>query len=211
MKIAIINCVNSKHQTAMPAGDLYTSISFRAKKAFVEKAYDKWYIFSLKYGIISPDTIIEPYNISLALNNRNNFDCEKVDKVKLKQLCLEQLKDIEGEIHWHTPRNYYDIVSYSGYNVKQQVNQSLACEVYSNALNTFIDTNLTECLSIIQAPKPKNPEPHHNWIHLEYGEFYGRSYDLVRAFPNQGLDDADARKVGFGKNKTHKKWAIKRD
>jgi len=211
MKIAIINCVNSKHKVAMPAGDLYTSISFRAKKAFVEKAYDKWYIFSLKYGIISPDIIIEPYNISLALNNRNQFNCEKVDIIKLKQLCLEQLKNIQGEIHWHTPRNYYDIVSYSGYIVKQQVNQSLAYDVYSNALNMFINTNLTECLSIIQAPKPKNPEPYHNWIHPEYGEFYGRSYDLVRAFPNQGLDDADARKVGFGKNKTHKKWAIKRD
>ena len=154
MKIAVINCVNLKHQTAMPAGDLYTSISFKAKKTFVEKAYDKWYIFSLKYGIISPDTIIEPYNVSLSTTDRNKFNCEKVDKIKLKQLCLEQLKNIQGEIHWHTARKYYDIVSYSGYIVKQQVNQSLTCGVYKKALNAFIGNNLSECLDIIKTPKP---------------------------------------------------------
>ena len=79
MKIAIINCVNQKQQIATSAKDLYTSISFRAKRAFVEAKYDKWFIFSLKYGIIEPDTTIEPYNISLGLNNRNNFKCEVVD------------------------------------------------------------------------------------------------------------------------------------
>jgi hypothetical protein len=205
MKVAIINCVNQKHQTATLAKDLYTSISFRAKRAFVEAKYDKWFIFSLKYGIIEPNTIVEPYNISLGLNNRNNFKCEVVDVTALTELCKQQLKNISGDIDCHMPLNYYKMIK-QGKWIKQPTNQSLAFDRYTQAINLDLD----DALQLIQAPKPHNPEPYHNWIHPEYGEFYGRSYDLVHNYPELKLDEADARKVGFGKNKTHKGWAVKK-
>ena len=61
MKIAILNCVNKKHEIKQQAQDLYYGISWDAKSAFVKTRYDKWYILSAKYGLIEPTTIIEPY------------------------------------------------------------------------------------------------------------------------------------------------------
>ena len=212
MKIAIINCVNSKHSTAMPAGNLYTSISFRAKKAFVEKAYDKWYIFSLKYGIISPDTIIEPYNITLVKNNRNHqqefHNPNMVDVNTLSTIVYNQLQSINGELHYHTPKDYYNMVI-DGLYVKQQGNQSLTVKQYKEALNVCNGDNLDECLNIISKKYTPNPEQPQYWIHPEHNEFYGTSYQLVKQHSTLGLNDADARKVARGKNITHKGWKLK--
>ena len=204
MKIAIINCVNQKHQTAMSAGDLYTSISFKAKKAFVKAKYDKWYIFSLKYGIIEPNTTIEPYNVSLGVTNRNYFIDEAVNVIALTELCKQQLKNISGDIDCHMPLNYYKMIN-QGKWIKQPNNQALTCGRYTQAIKLDLD----DALQSIQAPKPHNPEPYHNWIHIEHGEFYGRSYDLVHNYPQLKLDEANARNVGFGNTKSIKGWKLK--
>jgi hypothetical protein len=212
MKIAIINCVNQKQQIAMAAGDLYTSISFKAKKAFVEKVYDKWYIFSLKYGIISPDTIIEPYNTTLVKNNRNHqqefHNPNMVNTDTLSKLVCNQLQFINGELHYHTPKDYYNMVT-DGLYVKQQGNQSLTVKQYKEALNLWNGNNLDECLQTISKKYTPNPEQLQYWVHPEQDEFYGTSYQLVKQYTHLGLNDADARKVARGKNKTHKGWKLK--
>ena len=205
MVIAIINCVSQKQSKACQAKDMYTSISFKAKQKFVNKHYDDYYIFSLKYGIIKPTDIIEPYNISLGLNNRNK-PSDKANIDELTKICNEQLNNISGEIDWHVPKNYYNIIKPEGKHIKQGNNQSLTCDRYTRALN--VET-IEEAYNIFNEPKPSNPEPEQWWEHEQHGEYYGRSYDLVNHFKSQNIDLANCRNVGMKNIKSCQGWKLK--
>ena len=63
--IFLVSCVKSKLDAPAPAEDLYTSIWFRAARQFVERQNAQWFILSAKYGLVSPDTVIEPYEQTL--------------------------------------------------------------------------------------------------------------------------------------------------
>ena len=64
-KIALVACVSKKNSTPMPARDLYISDWFRKASAYAMRVADEWYILSAKYGLIAPDTVIEPYDETL--------------------------------------------------------------------------------------------------------------------------------------------------
>ena len=69
-----------------PAKDAYVSAYFRLCRTFAEKYGDGWAIFSAKYGIISPDFIInENYDVSFKTGSSS------LAETKLKQ----QLVDME--------------------------------------------------------------------------------------------------------------------
>ena len=59
--IAFVSCVNTKHNTPMPARDLYCSDWFKKGSAYAERIVDEWYVLSALYGFIQPDKIISPY------------------------------------------------------------------------------------------------------------------------------------------------------
>ncbi len=66
MRIALVSCTKSKLSHACPARDLYTaSALFRKARAYCERHYDAWYILSAKYGLVHPDTVIAPYDVTL--------------------------------------------------------------------------------------------------------------------------------------------------
>jgi hypothetical protein len=65
MKVGLVGCVKSKLTQAAPARDLYTSPLFRARRAWVEKSTDRWYILSAKHGLVSPSTVLDPYDATL--------------------------------------------------------------------------------------------------------------------------------------------------
>src|SRR5690606_4368286 len=48
-----------------PARDLYTSALFRKARAYAERNADAWYILSAKYGLVDPNRVIEPYDVTL--------------------------------------------------------------------------------------------------------------------------------------------------
>ena len=64
-KIALVACVSKKNSTPMPAQDLYISDWFRKASAYAMRVADEWYILSAKYGVVAPDTVIEPYDETL--------------------------------------------------------------------------------------------------------------------------------------------------
>lgn len=64
-KIALVACVGKKNSIPMPAQDLYISDWFRKASAYAMRVADEWYILSAKYGLIAPDTVIEPYDETL--------------------------------------------------------------------------------------------------------------------------------------------------
>ena len=61
-RIALVACVSKQNARPMPARDLYISDWFRKASAYAERTADQWYILSAKYGLVDPDTVIEPYD-----------------------------------------------------------------------------------------------------------------------------------------------------
>lgn len=63
--IVLVACVKKKNSTAMPAQDLYCSVWFQKASAYAVRVADEWYILSAEYGLVPPDTVIEPYDRTL--------------------------------------------------------------------------------------------------------------------------------------------------
>ncbi len=78
--IALVACVSKKYYSRLPARELYISPWFRKASTYGESIADEWYILSAKYGLLSPTTIIEPYDETLnnmPVNERRSW-AEKV-------------------------------------------------------------------------------------------------------------------------------------
>lgn len=60
-----MSCVAKKRTYAAPARDLYTSALFQKARAYAERTADAWFVLSAKYGLVNPDTVIEPYDVTL--------------------------------------------------------------------------------------------------------------------------------------------------
>lgn len=61
----LIACAAKKHDAAMPAGDIYVSDLFSKSRAYVESQGAPWLILSAEHGLLRPDAVIEPYNVTL--------------------------------------------------------------------------------------------------------------------------------------------------
>ena len=63
--IALVSCVSRKATTPMPARHLYNSDWFRKASSYAQRVSDQWYILSAEYGLLHPDTVINPYERTL--------------------------------------------------------------------------------------------------------------------------------------------------
>ena len=63
--IALVSCVSKKINKQSPAKELYRSDWFNKASRYAESISDKWYILSAKYGLLSPEQLISPYNETL--------------------------------------------------------------------------------------------------------------------------------------------------
>lgn len=61
----LVSCVSVKLNHPAHARDLYCSHWFRAARKYVESLDGRWRILSAKYGVLHPDAIIEPYEMTL--------------------------------------------------------------------------------------------------------------------------------------------------
>ena len=64
--VYLVSCVKSKAKQACAAKDLYSpSALFRKARAYVESLDAAWFILSAKHGLVAPDTVIAPYELTL--------------------------------------------------------------------------------------------------------------------------------------------------
>lgn len=68
--LVLVGCAKRKRATAAPARDLYTSPLFRKSRAYAESAGVQWFVLSAKHGLVSPATVLEPYDLTLATTSR---------------------------------------------------------------------------------------------------------------------------------------------
>ena len=64
--VLLVGCVKSKRSQPAAAKDLYTSTLFQGRRAHAEATGRPWYLLSSEYGVVDPDTVIEPYDRYLA-------------------------------------------------------------------------------------------------------------------------------------------------
>lgn len=63
--IGLVGCAAQKLKRPAPARELYVSQLFRKSAAYVEARSDRWYVLSAEHGLVSPDTVLEPYDTRL--------------------------------------------------------------------------------------------------------------------------------------------------
>ena len=63
--ICLLSCVGQKLASPSPARDLYTSSWFIKARAYADKTGQPWFVLSAKYGLVHPDDVIAPYDLTL--------------------------------------------------------------------------------------------------------------------------------------------------
>ena len=63
--VHLIACVGQKTPSRQPAKDLYTSAWFLKARRYVEAQGTPWFILSAKHGLLHPDQLTSPYELTL--------------------------------------------------------------------------------------------------------------------------------------------------
>jgi hypothetical protein len=85
--VAIIPCTSQKADEPGPAKEVWIGTHFQLTLMHVEEWYDKIYIMSFKYGLITPDTVIEPYDLNI------HFEPAPV-RMRWKRMVMGQIVDV---------------------------------------------------------------------------------------------------------------------
>jgi cytoplasmic iron level regulating protein YaaA (DUF328/UPF0246 family) len=64
--VYLVACVSKKKSQPTVAELMYQSVLFLKASEYARRHGDRWYILSAKYGLLAPDTRIEPYDKTLA-------------------------------------------------------------------------------------------------------------------------------------------------
>lgn len=64
-RVFLVSCVGQKLNRAAAAADLYQSDWFKKAREYVELERHPWFILSALHGLVKPDQIISPYNVTL--------------------------------------------------------------------------------------------------------------------------------------------------
>lgn len=63
--VAIIPCTNQKSTISGPAEEVWQGSHFQLTLYHAKKYYDRIFVMSYKYGLITPETVIDPYDIDI--------------------------------------------------------------------------------------------------------------------------------------------------
>jgi hypothetical protein len=65
-QICLIACASQKQAVAAPAHHLYQSQLFRKSVGWMRcQSFNEWFILSAKHGLVMPDQILKPYDLTL--------------------------------------------------------------------------------------------------------------------------------------------------
>lgn len=91
--IGLISCVKSKANKRCEAKDMYVSPLFKYMYAYAKKRCKEVYILSAKYGLLSENTPIVPYNVTL----NSMSERQKKEWAKNIMLSLSKRYDLNKE------------------------------------------------------------------------------------------------------------------
>ena len=192
-KLAIINCKSRKKDYTCPADEMYShSFQFRHQVEFIKEYYDDYLILSTKYGLITPDTIISPYSLSLAKGNRlKNKDI--FTKEEIKAWGKKVLDDFEPYFEYYTQIDLHISKAYLNpikniltnsiiTHIKQPNNPGDVKVRYTEVLNSLKSGGEVD-LNVIGELRPTKYE-RVNFYHTSHPTFFGNVDELVSKYPN---------------------------
>lgn len=63
--VVLVSCVKQKQEQPEAAAQLYVSPLFRKARQFAQTFGDDWFILSALYGLVAPEQLLEPYDLTL--------------------------------------------------------------------------------------------------------------------------------------------------
>ena len=63
--IYLVSCARTKREEPAAASDLYVSALFSKSKELAQGRSDEWFILSAKHGLLPPEKVVEPYEVTL--------------------------------------------------------------------------------------------------------------------------------------------------
>ncbi|MDF1597902.1 MAG: hypothetical protein P1T08_17620 [Acidimicrobiia bacterium] len=64
-EVILLGCVSEKRDHPAPAKDLYISPLWERRRAYAEASGQPWYILSAEHGLLHPEQVTAPYDVSL--------------------------------------------------------------------------------------------------------------------------------------------------
>lgn len=97
--VILVGCVSQKIDVPAPAKDLYASDLWAKRRSYAEASGRPWFVLSAKHGVLHPDQVIEPYDVSLASASRSTLR-EWSDRVAPRLVELAQALGVRVlEVH----------------------------------------------------------------------------------------------------------------
>lgn len=219
-KLAIVNCKSRKQDYKCSAEEMYShSFQFRHQTDFIREYYDDYLILSTKYGLITKDTIIEPYNLSMAKGGRlkNN---DVFTKDELKQWGEDVVESIQpylelyDQIDLHISSAYLKPIKSLLDNpktshIKQPNNPGDVKVRYIEILNNLKQGKNID-FNIIGEFRPTKYE-RINFYHPEEETFFGNVDELVAKYPHVDAGNLGRVRRGGTSFKHTCGWVIDKD
>jgi len=99
MTIILVGCVSQKEPTPMPARHLYTGELFRRRRRFAEKSGSQWFVLSALYGLVDPETVVEPYDVALKRLSKDDQRAWGLRVAKQLEARFGSLRGLTFEVH----------------------------------------------------------------------------------------------------------------
>ncbi len=90
-RIGLVGCVKKKRTQPSAARDLYVSTLFVGRRAFVERTCDQWFVLSAEHGLVHPDLVLAPYDVTLTAVGRKQ-------RHSWSRRVLEQIEEAVGDV-----------------------------------------------------------------------------------------------------------------
>jgi hypothetical protein len=89
--LALIPCTSQKADEPGPAREVWIGAHFQLTLMHAEEFYDEIRIMSFKYGLITPDFVIEPYDTNIHME-------PLAERVRWKRMVMRQIIETVNEI-----------------------------------------------------------------------------------------------------------------
>lgn len=96
--VLLVSCGKRKSNVTCKAKDMYNSCRFQTLKMIAETNNIKWHIMSAKYGLLSPNEIIDPYDLCIT-------DCSSEYKKQWAAKMLKTLSIYSKDTHFIVAAN----------------------------------------------------------------------------------------------------------
>jgi hypothetical protein len=216
--IAVILCSKSKQDYACNVRLMYDcSVSFKARRIFMDLAYSEWYVNTTKYGFMEPSIQIKPYDswyIQPARMMKGKIVSGEMIGLWLEGLKLQFPNRNDIMLHCHLSLPYYNYLKTIFPNIryiKPQQNFTITAWRYYDATKMMLNgSTLEECLDFIEAPYVmKRPKETEKWFYHANGDkFYGKAWALSKEY---NIDNGSCYGLSMGTNDITYGWVTDSD